>query len=485
MKERLRFSLLGPVRAWRGQDEVALGPPQQRAVLAVLLLAEGSQVSVGRLVDAVWGTEAPASARGILRTYIHRLRKVLEPAGDTPSTLIRAAGDGYQLTSPGELDLSVFRELVAQAERARGAGDAQGAAKCLGDALGLWRGAALAGIRGEYADSQRQRLNELRLSAEAARLAVELDLGGHEKAASELTGLVAEHPLDERFREMLMLALYRSGRQAAALATYREAQRLLAGELGVDPGPALQATYQRVLQADAGLLAPPVPAEPAPVPVEPAPVPAEPAPVSGSVPAVPARLSAGPVVFGGRVSSGEETAGPDTRTRRLRWMLLAGSALATTLLACVPFAVTGSDSAEGDSTASPSPAKPASGVAIQNHASDRCIDGGTLGGAPLQILDCSSSDRQFWQIVSEDRLIRISGKCLDIAGGSTDNGAAIQLADCNGSGSQRFRLNPAHDLVNLQAHKCVEATDPRGSNRTPLRLWTCTGAQNQKWSAVV
>jgi hypothetical protein len=175
-------------------------------------------------------------------------------------------------------------------------------------------------------------------------------------------------------------------------------------------------------------------------------------------------------------------------------MLLAGSGLAMALLASTPFLVAGSDSDEGGSAAGsstarpsatdPSPATPGSGVAIQSHASDRCIDGGTLGDTPLQIRDCSSSDRQFWQIVSEDRIIRISDKCLDVAGGSTDNGAAIQLADCNGSGSQRFRLNPAHDLVNLQAHKCVEATDPRGSNRTPLRLWTCTGAQNQKWSAV-
>lgn len=487
MKERLRFSLLGPVRAWRGRDEIALGPPQQRALLAVLLLAEGSQVSVDRLVDAVWGTEAPASARGILRTYVHRLRKVLEPAGDTASSVIRAAGDGYQLTSPGELDLSVFRELLAQAERLRGAGDAQGAAKCLGDALGLWQGTALAYVRGEYADNQRQRLDELRLSAEAARLAVELELGGHEQAASELTALVAEHPLDERFREMLMLALYRSGRQAAALATYREVQTLLASELGVDPGPALQSTYRRVLQADAGLLAPPVPSAPASVPVVPA-------PVTASVPAVPAQLPAGPVVLVGRDASGKETGGPDTRTRRLRWMLLVSSGLVMALLSSTPFLVAGSDSDKGGSTtgsstarhstAGPSPSKPASGMAIQSHASDRCIDGGTLGDAPLQLRDCSSSDRQYWQIVSEDRLIRISGKCLDIAGGSTDNGAAVQLAACNGSGSQRFRLNPAHDLVNLQAHKCVEATDPRGSNRTPLRLWTCTGAQNQKWTAV-
>ncbi|MEU6226683.1 BTAD domain-containing putative transcriptional regulator [Streptomyces sp. NPDC047042] len=485
MKERLRFSLLGPVRAWRGRDEIALGPPQQRAVLAVLLLAEGSQVSVGRLVDAVWGTEAPASARGILRTYVHRLRKVLEPAGDTASSVIRAVGDGYQLTSPGELDLSVFRELFAQAERLRGEGDAQGAAKYLGDALGLWRGTALAGVRGEYADSQRQRLDELRLSAEAARRAVELELGGHEQAVSALTGLVAEHPLDERFREMLMLALYRSGRQAAALATYREVQALLAGELGVDPGPALQATYQRVLQADTGLLAPPVPPVSAPVPADAG---REPAPASAPVLAEPAQLTAGPVVLVDRDASGEETGGPDPRTRRLRWML-AGSGLAMALLACIPYLVAGSgsgaDSDEGGSPTGPSPSKPASGVAIQSHASDRCVDGGALGDAPLQIRDCSSSDSQFWQIVSEDRIIRISGKCLDVAGGSTDNGAAIQLADCNGSGSQRFRLNPAHDLVNLQAHKCVEATDPRGSDRTPLRLWTCTGAQNQKWTAVI
>ncbi|MDX2545367.1 BTAD domain-containing putative transcriptional regulator [Streptomyces sp. WI04-05B] len=502
MKERLRFSLLGPVRAWRGKDEIALGPPQQRALLAVLLLAEGSQVSVDRLVDAVWGTEAPASARGILRTYIHRLRKVLEPAGDPASSVIRAAGDGYQLTAPGELDLSVFRELLAQAERLRGAGDARGAAKCLGDALALWRGTALAGVRGEYADSQRQRLDELRLSAEAARRAVELELGGHEQAVSELTGLVAEHPLDERFRELLMLALYRSGRQAAALATYREVQTLLASELGVDPGPTLQATYRRVLQADVGLLAPPVQAEPASDPAVPAQLPAsvpvkpapEPAPVPASVPVVPVQLPSGPVVLVGRDASGEGTGGPDTRTRRLRWMVLAGSGLAIALLASSPILVAGSDSdkdgsaagssTERPSTTGPSASKPGSGVAIQSHASDRCVDGGTFGDTALRIQDCSSSDRQYWQIVSEDRLVRISGKCLDIAGGSTDNGAAVRLADCNGGGSQRFRLNPAHDLVNLQAHKCVEATDPRGSNGTPLRLWSCTGAQNQKWTAV-
>ncbi|WP_312023440.1 AfsR/SARP family transcriptional regulator, partial [Streptomyces sp. RP5T] len=258
MDERLRFSVLGPVSAWRGTDEIELGPPQQRAVLAVLLLAEGHQVLRSALVDAIWGTRAPASALGILRTYVHRLRQALEPAGDPASSVVRSTRNSYQLRiSAAELDLRTFRDLLGRAERARRAGDVKASAAHLQEALGLWRGTALAGVRGEYARTQRQRLDELRLSAEAARFTVELDLGVHAQTTAAVTGLVAEHPLDERFRELLMLALYRSGRQAAALETYREAQTLLARELGVDPGPALQTMYQRVLRADTGLLAHP------------------------------------------------------------------------------------------------------------------------------------------------------------------------------------------------------------------------------------
>ncbi|WP_308013534.1 AfsR/SARP family transcriptional regulator [Streptomyces beigongshangae] len=264
MQERLRFSVLGPVRAWHGPDEIELGPAQQRAVLAVLLLAEGSQVTTGGLVDAVWGGRVPVSALGNLRTYVHGLRKALESAGCAASSVIRSTGDGYQLRVPPQgLDLGTFQELLAHAEEARRAGDAQRAAVYLRDALGLWQGTALAGMRGEYAHTQRQRLGELRLSAQTARSEVDLDLGRWAKAASELTVLVAEHPLDERLRELLMLALYRSGRQAAALTVYREVQTLLADELGVDPGPALRAIHQRVLRADTGLLAPPSPAGPA------------------------------------------------------------------------------------------------------------------------------------------------------------------------------------------------------------------------------
>ncbi|MFD7819047.1 BTAD domain-containing putative transcriptional regulator [Streptomyces sp. NPDC059785] len=296
MDEQFRFAVLGPVRAWRSSAEIDLGPPQQRLVLAALLLAEGSQVVSSELVKAVWGCEAPASAFGVLRTYIHRLRKALEPAGDTAASVIRSTADGYQLRiSPQELDLSSFRELLAQAEQARCAGDDKGVAGFLQEALSLWRGTALAGVRGDYAQAQRQRLEALRLSAQADRIAAELSLGDHSEAAAELVRLVAEHPLDERFRELLMLALYRSGRQAAALDTYREARTLLANELGVDPGPALQTMYQRILRADTRLTTSPATTAPAQVSV-----PSSRNPVSAGASPVPAQLPPGLPVFVGR-----------------------------------------------------------------------------------------------------------------------------------------------------------------------------------------
>ncbi|WP_313896950.1 AfsR/SARP family transcriptional regulator, partial [Streptomyces sp. GC420] len=249
MRDRVRFTVLGPVRAWRDTAEVPLGPPQQRAVLAALLLGEGAQVPVHQLVDAVWGANAPGSAVGSVRTYVHRLRRLLE------ARLIRSVGDGYLAeVDEDALDLAVFRKLVARAERARARGGTEEASAALHDALALWQGTALAGIRGAYAEAQRTRLTKLRLSALEARLAAGLELGAHAEAAAELADLVAAHPFDERFREMQMLALYRSGRQAAALATYGEARRLLAEELGVDPGPALRAMHERILRADDGLL---------------------------------------------------------------------------------------------------------------------------------------------------------------------------------------------------------------------------------------
>ncbi|MER5201298.1 BTAD domain-containing putative transcriptional regulator [Streptomyces sp. NPDC002755] len=292
MGEELRFAVLGPVRAWRGSVEIDLGSPQQRVVLSALLLAEGSPVLKSELVGALWGIKQPVSGLGVLRNYIHYLRKALEPEGDAAGSIIHSTGTGYLLrVSESGLDLQVFRGLSALANQALRSGKVDEAAKYLRDALKLWQGPALANIRGEYAEAQRDRLGELRLSVEASCLRLETDLGAHEGVVAELSRLISAHPLDERFRAVLMLALYRSGRQAAALAAYRETQILLAEELGIDPGQELQALYQRILRADSELLCSVTPVPSAPV--QKVPVPMSP---------VPAQLPSIPTAFVGRDS---------------------------------------------------------------------------------------------------------------------------------------------------------------------------------------
>ena len=249
MSERRRFSVLGPVRAWRGSAEVSLGSPQQKAVLAALLLRAERQVSLSELVEALWGAEPPDSAGQVVRTYVYRLRRALDGGDGVP--VIDSVGTGYLMhLAPDELDAAQFRRRVAAAEEARRGGDLAGAAEELRQALALWQGDALAGLPGRYAEAQRAGLDKLRLTALATLLTfeVERDASG---AAAELAAVVADHPLDERFRLLLMRALYRSGQQAEALAVYREAQAALAEELGVDPGPQLQEFYLQILRGDA------------------------------------------------------------------------------------------------------------------------------------------------------------------------------------------------------------------------------------------
>lgn len=255
MDNGLWFSVLGPVRAWRDEVEVELGSPQQRAVLAALLLREGARISVDDLSAVLWGGGTPAKGHAVVRTYVSRLRQSLEPGAAAGASPIRTVGGGYVLTPPEHgFDLAVFRQKVAAAEQARQAGDPSTAATLLGTALALWRGEALAGVTGAYAESRRAELEVLRLGTVATHLATQLELGRHAAVTPELTSIVDRHPLDERFREMLMLALYRSGQQADALATYQSARTLLAEELGVDPGPALQGMYERIVRADPELL---------------------------------------------------------------------------------------------------------------------------------------------------------------------------------------------------------------------------------------
>jgi DNA-binding SARP family transcriptional activator len=268
MTADVRFALLGPVRAWRGQTELDLGSPQQRSVLAALLLAEGRQVPIGALIDGLWAADPPRTAAGTVRTYVSRLRRVLGRApgaglaGGLPDGLIESAGDGYRLARGGlGLDLDTFVLLTGKARASHA--DAAWAARLLRQALALWQGEALAGLPGRLAESQRDRLAELRMAALEERLALDIKLGGHGAAAAELPELLAGDPLRERLTELLMLALYRSGRQADALAAFGVTQRRLADDLGIDPGPGLRTLHEGILRMDVGLAAAP-PAAPVP-----------------------------------------------------------------------------------------------------------------------------------------------------------------------------------------------------------------------------
>ncbi|MFE3096327.1 BTAD domain-containing putative transcriptional regulator [Streptomyces sp. NPDC059248] len=275
----LRFSVLGPVRAWRAGQPLPPGSPQQRALLSALLLRDGRTATSHELIDAIWGEEPPSQALATIRTYAHRLRKVL-----SATTLISESG-GYALRIERDaLDLFVAQELAAAAEKTRAAGDPGHARMLVNKSLGLWDGEPLANVPGPYAENQRTRLEEWRLQLLETRLDLDLEVGAHAEAVSELTALTAAHPLRERMRELLMLALYRSGRQAEALAVYADTRRLLADELGVDPNPELSQLQERILRADTALAAP---AEPhtAPPPV------AQPAQLPATVPDFTGRAS--------------------------------------------------------------------------------------------------------------------------------------------------------------------------------------------------
>lgn len=267
--DALRFTVLGPVRAWRGPEPLPPGSPQQRALLAALLLREGRTATAGELIDAFWGEAPPSQALATIRTYASRLRKILGQ-----DTLVSESG-GYAIrTGRTALDLTLAQDLAAEAEKARAAGDRLQARTLTNKVLGLWDGEALASVPGPYADNQRTRLEEWRLQLTETRLDLDLEVGCHAEAVSELTALTAAHPLRERLRELLMVALYRSGRQAEALAVYADTRRLLAEELGVDPRPELAQLQQRILRADEELARPTDEPAPAPAPLRPAQLPA-------------------------------------------------------------------------------------------------------------------------------------------------------------------------------------------------------------------
>jgi predicted ATPase/DNA-binding SARP family transcriptional activator len=247
----MQFRILGPLEVLDGESVVPLSGAKLRALLAVLLLNANEAVSSDRLLEALWGEHAPESGAKALQVRVSQLRKALGPAG---SVLVTRA-PGYLLALEGEqLDLSRFERLVAEADQA----DPPLAAVKLREALALWRGPPLADLAYEsFAQPAIGRLEELRLVALEKRVDADLALGRHAELVGELEELAAVHPLRERFRAQLMLALYRGGRQADALAVYQSARRELVETVGLEPSPFLRELEQAILRQDPALDAEP------------------------------------------------------------------------------------------------------------------------------------------------------------------------------------------------------------------------------------
>ena len=251
----MEFRVLGPLEVSEDGRPVDLGGPTQRALLAILLLHAGEVVSVERLIDDLWGDEPPATAVKSLQAHVSRLRRALNGAGEGR---LQTRGHGYELrVRPGELDADRFRGLLEDARRRLADGDADGAARTLNDALALWRGPALAGVRrNTFARSEIARLDELRLAAVEERIEADLARGRHAGLVPELERLVGQHPLRERLRGQLMLALYRVDRQAEALSVYRDGRRVLSEDLGLEPSQALRKLERQILEQDPSLAPP-------------------------------------------------------------------------------------------------------------------------------------------------------------------------------------------------------------------------------------
>ena len=251
----VEYGILGPVRVSHDGRELDVGTPQQCAILGLLLLAKGRALSLEQLVDGLWRNGAPTAAVPTVRTYLSRLRHVLP--GDPTGSSIASVRGGYLLSiEPGSLDLTVFDQRVRRAREASEAGDPLQAVTELRTALALWRGEALGGAKGEYVRAERDRLDALRLLALQDRIALDIDLRRHAEVLPELATLTRLHPLEERLRELHMLALYRSGRQADALHVYRDMHELFVSELGIEPRRELQELHGRILNADPGLDSP-------------------------------------------------------------------------------------------------------------------------------------------------------------------------------------------------------------------------------------
>src|ERR1700733_14713704 len=250
----VQFRILGPLGASREGEALALGGERQRSLLAILLVHANETVSTERLIEQLFGRSGSGSGNAANAIHVAVSRLPRAP-GDGSGALLLTAQGGYALElEPGQLDASRFESLLEEGRGLLARGDPAGASKRLGEALGLWHGPPLADLAAvDGVQPEIRRLEELRLLAEMERIDAELAIGHAAEVVVELERLTAHAPLQERLRAQLMLALYRSGRQAEALAAYREACELLRDELGLTPRAELRELERMILHHDAGL----------------------------------------------------------------------------------------------------------------------------------------------------------------------------------------------------------------------------------------
>ncbi len=259
----MEFRILGPVEVLHDGQRIGLAGPKPRTLLAALLLEPGRTVAIERLVDGIWGEQPPSTAVALVQTYVSSLRRTLAAIGG--QDLIATRPPGYAIdVEPRLVDLGRFHELAAAGRAAAADGRHEEAVERLGTALALWRGPALEGLGEAFIRAAAVRLDELRLVVTEERVASELALELTPGTVAELAELVHAHPLRERLRGQLMLALYRTGRQADALSTYREGRAALIDELGIEPGQELQSLHDAILQGDLELPRRSAPVEEAP-----------------------------------------------------------------------------------------------------------------------------------------------------------------------------------------------------------------------------
>jgi YVTN family beta-propeller protein len=369
VEDKLEFRLLGPVEVHAGGVRLPLGGPKQRTLLALLVLRAGEPVARDVLIDALWDERPTATAATALHGYVSQLRKVLEPRRGTgaPASQLVTREPGYALVADADqIDAVRFRQLAAagRARLAEGAPDV--AAGLLRQALDLWRGPALADVATAPAlVAEAARLEEERTAALEDRIESDLALGRHAEVVGELEALIAADPLSERPRAQIILALYRCGRQADALAAYRDARRTLVDEVGIEPGPELRELEQRVLAQDPALeLAP------------------------GAVPSGRGTVAEPPI---------PEPVRRAQRSPRRRWLRPALACAAVVAVTAAVLAIRGG----GDSSVR---AVPVSGnsVAAIDPATNAVVASVPVGGTPTAI---ASGEGALWVLNADDQTV--------------------------------------------------------------------------------